>query len=46
MDSETGLIAVVCDAILKRPCPYFLAIELEAIAIRSKDATRGSWPYY
>ena len=22
------------------------AIRLEAIAIRSKDATRGSWPYY
>ena len=27
--------------------PFFLVIRrLEAIASRSKDATRGSWPYY
>ena len=26
--------------------PAAMAIRLEAIASRSKDATRGSWPYY
>ena len=28
------------------PFPCHIAIRLEAITSRSKDATRGSWPYY